>query len=102
MGEGRKVKVLQQRVEAVSALEPEIQKLSDADLREKTNEFRERFAGGETLDDLLPEAFAVVREVSRRTLGLRPFDEQNRGGIVVHEGKIAEVKAGEGKSIGAT
>jgi preprotein translocase subunit SecA len=102
MGEGRKVKVLQQRVEAVSALEPEIEKLSDADLREKTDEFRERLAGGETLDDLLPEAFAVVREVSRRTLGMRPFDEQIMGGIVLHEGKIAEMKTGEGKTLAAT
>ena len=102
MGEGRKVKVLQQRVEAVSALEPRIQKLSDADLREKTDEFRERLAGGETLDDLLPEAFAVVREVSRRTLGMRPFDEQIMGGIVLHEGKIAEMKTGEGKTLAAT
>ena len=102
MGEGRKVKVLQQRVEAVSALESEIQNLSDSELREKTNEFRERLAGGETLDDLLPEAFAVVREVSRRTLGMRPFDEQIMGGIVLHEGKIAEMKTGEGKTLAAT
>src|SRR5918998_365448 len=102
MGEGRKVKVLQNRVGTVSALEPEIEKLSDAQLREKTDEFRERFAGGETLDDLLPEAFAVVREVSRRTLGMRPFDEQVMGGIVLHEGKIAEMKTGEGKTLAAT
>jgi preprotein translocase subunit SecA len=102
MGEGRKVKVLQQRMEAVSALEPEMEKLSDADLRQKTDEFRERLAGGETLGDLLPEAFAVVREVSRRTLGLRPFDEQIMGGIVLHEGKIAEMKTGEGKTLAAT
>jgi preprotein translocase subunit SecA len=102
MGEGRKVKVLQQRVETVSALEPEIQRLSDTDLRGKTDEFRERLAGGETLDDLLPEAFAVVREVSRRTLGMRPFDEQIMGGIVLHEGKIAEMKTGEGKTLAAT
>ncbi len=102
MGEGRKVKVLQQRVEAVSALEPEIQKLSDSDLREKTDEFRERLTGGETIDDLLPEAFAVVREVSRRTLGMRPFDVQIMGGIVLHEGKIAEMKTGEGKTLAAT
>src|SRR5215216_1326920 len=102
MGEGRKVKVLQRRVEAVSALEPGIEKLSDADLREKTDEFRERLAGGETLDDLLPEAFAVVREVSRRTLGMRPFDEQIMGGIALHEGKIAEMKTGEGKTLAAT
>jgi preprotein translocase subunit SecA len=102
MGEGRKVKVLQQRVEAVSALEPEIEKLSDSELREKTDEFRERLAEGETIDDLLPEAFAVVREVSRRTLGMRPFDEQVMGGIVLHEGKIAEMKTGEGKTLAAT
>jgi preprotein translocase subunit SecA len=102
MGEGRKVKALQQRVETVSALEPEMESLSDPDLREKTDEFRERLAGGEALDDLLPEAFAVVREVSRRTLGLRPFDEQIMGGIVLHEGKIAEMKTGEGKTLAAT
>ena len=83
MGEGRKVKVLQRRVEAVSALEPEMEKLSDSQLREKTGEFRERLSGGETIDELLPEAFAVVREVSRRTLGMRPFDEQVMGGIVL-------------------
>ncbi len=102
MGEGRKVKVLQQRVEAVSALEPEMEKLSDAGLRAKTDEFRERLAGGETLDGLLPEAFAVVRETSRRTLGMRPFDVQVMGGIVLHEGKIAEMKTGEGKTLAAT
>src|ERR671913_1788473 len=102
MGEGRKLKVLQNRVETVSALEPEIEKLSDPELRKKTDEFRERLAGGEPLDDLLPEAFAVVREVSRRTLGMRPFDEQIMGGIVLHEGKIAEMKTGEGKTLAAT
>ena len=102
MGEGRKVKVLQQRVEAVSALEPEIEKLHDPDLRAKTDEFRERLEGGETIDGLLPEAFAVVREVSRRTLGMRPFDVQIMGGIVLHEGKIAEMKTGEGKTLAAT
>jgi preprotein translocase subunit SecA len=102
MGEGRKVKALQQRVETVSALEPEMEMLSDADLREKSDEFRERLDGGETLNDLLSEAFAVVREVSRRTLGMRPFDEQIMGGIVLHEGKIAEMKTGEGKTLAAT
>ena len=102
MGEGRKVKVLQQRVEAVSALEPEMEKLHDSDLKAKTDEFRERLAGGETIDDLLPEAFAVVREVSRRTLEMRPFDVQIMGGIVLHEGKIAEMKTGEGKTLAAT
>ncbi|CAN5846201.1 preprotein translocase subunit SecA [soil metagenome] len=102
LGEGRKVKVLQQRVEAVSALEPEMEKLSDSELRAKTDEFRERLEGGETIDGLLPEAFAVVREVSRRTLGMRPFDVQIMGGIVLHEGKIAEMKTGEGKTLAAT
>ncbi|MBA2534032.1 MAG: preprotein translocase subunit SecA [Rubrobacter sp.] len=102
MGEGRKVKALQQRVEAVSALEPGMEKLSDSDLRAKTDEFRERLEGGETIDGLLPEAFAVVREVSRRTLGMRPFDVQIMGGIVLHEGKIAEMKTGEGKTLAAT
>src|ERR687894_3014326 len=102
MGEGRKVKVLQQRVVAVSALEPEMEKLSDASLSAKTDEFRERLGRGETLDDLLPEAFAVVRETSRRTLGMRPFDVQIMGGIALHEGKIAEMKTGEGKTLAAT
>jgi preprotein translocase subunit SecA len=102
MGEGRKVKALQQRVEAVSALEPEVERLPDAALRAKTDGFRERLAGGEGLDDVLPEAFAVVREASRRTLGMRPFDVQVMGGIALHEGKIAEMKTGEGKTLAAT
>src|SRR5688572_30154730 len=79
-----------------------MKKLSDSELRDKPDEFRQRLAGGETIDDLLPEAFAVVREVSRRTLGMRPFDEQVMGGIVLHEGKIAEMKTGEGKTLAAT
>ena len=102
MGEGRKVKALQQRVEAVSALEPEVESLPDAALRAKTDEFRERLAEGEGLDGVLPEAFAVVREASRRTLGMRPFDVQVMGGIALHEGKIAEMKTGEGKTLAAT
>jgi preprotein translocase subunit SecA len=102
MGEGRKVKALQRGVEAVSALEPETENLSDDELRAKTEEFRERLAGGETLDDILHEAFAVVREAARRTLGMRPFDVQVMGGIVLHEGKIAEMKTGEGKTLAAT
>jgi len=102
MGEGRKVKVLQQRVVAVSALEPEMEKLSDSALAAKTDEFRERLAGGETLEDILPEAFAVVREASKRTLEMRPFDVQIMGGIALHEGKIAEMKTGEGKTLAAT
>jgi preprotein translocase subunit SecA len=101
-GEGRKVKALQQRVEAVTALEPEMEKLSDGALSVKTDEFRERLVAGETLDDILPEAFAVVRETSRRTLGMRPFDVQVMGGIALHQGKIAEMKTGEGKTLAAT
>lgn len=86
----------------INALEPEIQALSDADLRAKTTAFRERLAQGETLDDLLSEAFAVVREAAKRTLGLRPFDVQLLGGIVLHNGKIAEMRTGEGKTLVAT
>jgi len=102
MGEGRKVKALQRSMEAVNALEPEVEKLSDEELRAKTDEFRERLAAGETLDDIMHEAFAVVREASRRTLGMRPFDVQVMGGIVLHEGKIPEMKTGEGKTLAAT
>ncbi len=102
MGEGRKVKALQREVEAVSALEPEVEKLSDDELRAKTDEFRGRLSEGESLDDIMTEAFAVVREVSRRTLGMRPFDVQVMGGIVLHQGKIAEMKTGEGKTLAAT
>ncbi len=89
-------------VEEINKLEPEISKLSDEELKAKTEEFRERLAKGDTLHDLLKEAFAVVREVSRRTLGLRHFDVQLVGGIVLHEGKIAEMKTGEGKTLVAT
>ena len=102
MGEGRKVKALQQRVGAVTALEPAFEQLSDEVLRAKTDEFRGRLENGETLDDLMPEAFAVVRETSRRTLGMRPFDVQVMGGIALHEGRIAEMKTGEGKTLAAT
>ena len=102
MGEGRRVKELQKNVVTVSALEPEIEKLSDDGLRAKTDEFRERLAKGETLDDVLHEAFAVVREASKRTLEMRPFDVQVMGGIVLHQGKIAEMKTGEGKTLAAT
>ena len=76
--------------------------LSDDALRAKTGEFRERLAGGQTLDDLLPEAFAVVRAASRRVLGMRHFDVQLIGGMVLHEGNIAEMKTGEGKTLVAT
>jgi len=86
----------------ITALEPEIQKLSDAELRAKTDEFKQRLANGESLDDLLAEAFAVVREASVRTVAMRHFDVQLIGGMVLHEGKIAEMKTGEGKTLVAT
>ncbi|MDE3399872.1 MAG: preprotein translocase subunit SecA, partial [Coxiella burnetii] len=89
-------------VSRINALEPEIQALSDADLRAKTDEFKKRLVDGEGLDTLLPEAFAVVRETSVRTLGLRHFDVQIIGGLALHGGKIAEMRTGEGKTLGAT
>ena len=101
-GEGRTLKRMQERVREINALEPEIERLSDDELRQKTVEFRARFDEGEELDEILPEAFACVREASRRTLGLRPFDVQLIGGMVLHEGRIAEMKTGEGKTLVAT
>jgi preprotein translocase subunit SecA len=98
----REVKRLQPMVEAINEFEPEIQALSDVELQGKTEEFRGRLDAGETLDDLLPEAFAVVREASRRTTGMRHFDVQLIGGIVLHQGKIAEMKTGEGKTLVAS
>jgi preprotein translocase subunit SecA len=98
----REIKRLKPLVEAINRLEPALLKLSDAQLKAKTGEFRERLARGETLDDLLVEAFAVVREASRRTLGQRHFDVQLIGGMVLHQGKIAEMKTGEGKTLAAT
>ena len=101
-GEGRTLKRLEQRVIDVNALEPEYEALSDDQLAAKTIEFRERFDQGEDLDELLPEAFAAVREASKRSIGLRPFDVQLIGGMVLHEGRIAEMKTGEGKTLVAT
>jgi preprotein translocase subunit SecA len=95
----RELKRLAPLVDAITALEPELRKLSDAELAAKTPQFKERLDQGEPLDDLLPEAFAVVREASLRVLGLRPFDVQLIGGIVLHQGKIAEMKTGEGKTL---
>ena len=86
----------------VLALEPEMQKLSDEELKEKTKEFKERLAKGETLDDLLPEAFAVVREAAVRVLGMRHYRVQMIGGIILHQGRIAEMKTGEGKTLVST
>ncbi len=98
----RELKRLQQAVEQINALEPEIKELSDSALVEKTVEFRARLQKGETLDDLLAEAFAVVREAAIRVLGMRHFDVQMIGGVVLHSGKIAEMKTGEGKTLMAT
>jgi preprotein translocase subunit SecA len=96
------VKQLQPYVQAINELEPEFKQMSEDELRGITAEFRERIAAGETLDDLLPEAFAAVREASRRTIGLRHYDVQLIGGIVLHQGKIAEMRTGEGKTLVAT
>jgi len=98
----RELKQISKKVEKVNQLEAQIEALSDDDLRQKTTEFKERLEKGETLDDLLPEAFAVVREASKRVLGMRHFDVQIIGGIVLHEGKIAEMRTGEGKTLVAT
>ncbi|GAW93160.1 preprotein translocase subunit SecA [Calderihabitans maritimus] len=98
----REIKKLSKQVQVINSLEPEIQALSDEALRGKTAEFKQRLANGASLDDLLPEAFAVVREAARRVLGMRPFDVQVMGGIVLHQGRIAEMKTGEGKTLVAT
>jgi preprotein translocase subunit SecA len=102
IGEGRKLKRLQQLVGIVNTFEPEVEELTDQELRAKTDEFRRRFADGETLDDVLPEAFACVREAARRSIGQRHFDVQAMGAIVLHEGNIAEMKTGEGKTLVST
>ena len=98
----REIKRIMPIIKQINSLEPEIKKLSDSELRAKTDEFKSRLAAGETLDDILPEAFAVVREASSRVLGMRHFDVQLIGGIVLHQGRIAEMKTGEGKTLVAT
>jgi len=98
----RDLKRLRPLVAHISSLEPAIQALSDEQLRARTAEFKERASRGEGLEDLLPEAFAVVREAGRRTLNMRHFDVQLIGGMVLHRGKIAEMKTGEGKTLVAT
>ena len=95
----REVKKLSATVDKVMALEEPYKKLSDDELRAKTQEFKTRLAGGETLDDLLPEAFATIREAASRVLGMRPYRVQVVGGIVLHQGRIAEMKTGEGKTL---
>ena len=98
----KEVKRLKPIVEKINNFEPEIQKLTDEELKAKTAEFKEQLANGKTLDDILPEAFAVVREASKRVLGMRHFDVQLIGGIILHQGRIAEMKTGEGKTLVAT
>ncbi len=98
----RYVKSMQKTVDAIAAFESEIEPLTDDQLREKTQQFKERAAGGESLDDILPEAFAVVREAAKRTLGQRHYDVQMIGGITLHRGEIAEMRTGEGKTLVAT
>ena len=98
----REIKALTKEVEKINALESEYEKLSDEELKNKTNIFKERLKNGETLDDILVEAFATVREASKRVLGLRHYDVQLIGGIVLHQGKITEMKTGEGKTLVAT
>ncbi|MGN6445325.1 preprotein translocase subunit SecA [Amnibacterium sp.] len=102
MGEGRLLRKLQRIVDQVNNLEDDFRHVSDDDLRNETAELRERYASGESLDDLLPEAFAAVREAAARTIGLRPFDVQVMGGAALHLGNIAEMKTGEGKTLVAT
>ncbi|WP_425595456.1 DEAD/DEAH box helicase, partial [Salana multivorans] len=102
MGEGRVLKKLQGIAAQVGALESSYQDLTDAELREETDTFRARYKDGESLDAMMPEAFAVVREAAWRVLGQRPFDVQLMGGAALHLGNIAEMKTGEGKTITAT
>src|SRR6267143_13525 len=102
LGEAKQYKGYAQRVERINAFEPELELLTDEELREEADKLRERARNGETLDELLYESFALTREASKRTLGLRHFDVQMIGGMVLHDGAIAEMKTGEGKTLTAT
>jgi preprotein translocase subunit SecA len=102
LGEGRKRKEFEQIAQLVGTYEPEVEDLSDAELAHRTVEFRERVSAGESLDQLLPEAFATVREAAQRTIGQRHFDVQVMGGVALHRGNIAEMKTGEGKTLVST
>jgi preprotein translocase subunit SecA len=101
-GEGRKFKAYQKRAEAINRFEPEMEALSESELREEADSLRERARNGESLDDLLPEAFALTREASRRAIGQRHYDVQLIGGMVLHDGAISEMRTGEGKTLTAT
>ncbi len=101
-GEAKKFKTYQKRVALIGAFEAELEHDSDAELRERMDALRERAREGESLDELLPECFAIVRETGKRTMGMRHFDVQLIGGMVLHDGCIAEMKTGEGKTLTAT
>ncbi|HLE17878.1 MAG TPA: preprotein translocase subunit SecA, partial [Syntrophales bacterium] len=98
----RELKRLEITLKEINALEPQMMALNDAELKAKTPYFMEKLNNGAELDDIIVEAFAVAREVAKRTLEMRPFDVQVIGGLVLHEGKIAEMKTGEGKTLAAT
>ncbi|MCC6270965.1 MAG: preprotein translocase subunit SecA [Microbacteriaceae bacterium] len=102
VGEGRTLRRLERYAHAINQLEDDFKELTDEELKNETHELRERYSAGESLDDMLPEAFAAVREAARRTLGMRPFDVQLMGGAALHLGNIAEMKTGEGKTLVAT
>ena len=101
IGEGKTLRQLETIAKAVNAIEDEFKAMSDAELQAMTGEFKERLAEGATLDDIMPEAFATVREASRRVTGMRPFDVQIMGGANLHLGNISEMKTGEGKTLTA-
>src|ERR671919_792131 len=102
MGESRQFREHEKRVESINRIEPEMELLEDSELREEADELRERARNGESLEDLLPEAFALCREAARRSIGQRHFDVQLIGGMVLNDGSIAEMKTGEGKTLTAT
>src|ERR671910_751520 len=102
MGEARQFREYEKRVDSINRVEPEMELLSDEELKTEADALRERARNGEPVDGLLPEAFALVREAARRTLGMRHFDVQLIGGIALHQGKIAEMRTGEGKTLVAT
>jgi preprotein translocase subunit SecA len=102
MGEGKILRQLEAVAKQVNALEPEFEAMTDAELQGMTPEFKERLGAGESLDDIMPEAFATVREAAKRVLGQRHFDVQLMGGAALHLGNIAEMKTGEGKTLVST
>ena len=102
MADKKELKKFNKIVDSIDSLEPKFESMSDKELKDMTNVFKERLANGETLDDILPEAFAVVREASKRVLGMRHYRVQLIGGIVLHQGRISEMKTGEGKTLVGT